>query len=79
MTIHLPLDERQNVRLVRRYGVAIFLFGSLLSLVEAVGLWRRSYWAVAGPVAAAAGAVAALLIWLGATLATTPMPPEELS
>ncbi len=78
MTIHLPLDERQNVRLVRRYGVALLLLGSALSLVEAVALWRRSYWAVAGPVAAAAGAVVGLLLWLGAVLATTPMPPEDL-
>ena len=29
MTIHLPLDERQTVRLVRRYGVALLLLDTV--------------------------------------------------
>lgn len=50
-------------------------------LALAIGILRKSYWAVALPVAAGAGAVSALAFWIGWTMLSTDVdaqPEEEL-
>lgn len=74
--IHLPLPEERSVALARRYGSILAAFGALLVGLQLVGLLRRSYWAVALPVAAITISGGATLVWLGRLLMTTPYEGE---
>ncbi|GBD22839.1 hypothetical protein HRbin29_00484 [bacterium HR29] len=75
--IHLPLPEERSVALARRYGTILAAAGGALALFQLVGLARRSYWAVAVPVAAVTLAGAGALVWIGRLLMTTPYEPAE--
>lgn len=75
--IHLPLAEERSVALARRYGSILATFGALVVGLQLFGLLRRSYWAVALPVAAITLSGGAALLWLGRLLMTTPYESEE--
>jgi len=57
------------------YGMVICALSGLLALIFGVGILKRSYYALALPVAA--GTLGALYIafWIGRALITTPIEP----
>ncbi|HLZ71685.1 MAG TPA: hypothetical protein VKV26_17420 [Dehalococcoidia bacterium] len=62
-------------------GVAIVAAAVVQLLFFAVGIVRRSYWALALPIAFAVAGISALAIWVGWTMMTTeadvPEPEDE--
>lgn len=58
-------------------GVLIMAGAALEAVLFAIGLIRRSYLAVALPVAGAIAALSALAFWIGWTMATTPADMPE--
>gem|GEM_PF-1337469 len=76
--IHLPVSEERSVALPRRYGSLVAAVGGALAALELLGLARRSYWAVAAPVAAVTLAGAGALLWLGRLLMTTPYESPDV-
>jgi len=70
------MDE-QAVALTRRYGMIISAISVFAGLVYAIGLIRRSYWALALPVTAATAGMLYIALWIGRALMTTPSEPED--
>jgi hypothetical protein len=69
--------EEQSAALARKYGAIITGVSVVVGLIYAVGLVRRSYWALALPVTAVTfGALGASLL-IGRTLMTTPDESTE--
>ncbi len=63
----------------RLYGAIIC--GSTLAIVAVLldGVRRRSYWALAAPLLLTSLGILSIAFWIGWTLATTRLPPPELS
>lgn len=59
-------------------GPVLMAVSALQMLLLTFGVLRRSYYAVALPVLAAAGVVSALLFWIGYTMATMEADLAEL-
>jgi len=57
------------------YGLIICLTSAVTALVFLIGVLKRSYWAIAGPVTV--GFLGALYVafWIGRALITTPIEP----
>ena len=70
------MDE-QAVMLTRRYGMIISAVSVVTGLIYALGLIRRSYWALALPVTAATAGMLYISLWIGRALVTTPSEPDE--
>jgi len=67
-----------NVERSRQFGQAM-MAGSVLSLLLFLaGVKRRSYMALAIPVAVALAAIAGLTFWVGYTMATTRWDEEDV-
>lgn len=66
-----------DTRLTRRYGSAITAASVIAACLFLFALARRSYWAVAVPVAIATAASLALTGALGRLLMTTPDEPPD--
>ncbi|HJM76535.1 MAG TPA: hypothetical protein QGI71_11875 [Dehalococcoidia bacterium] len=60
-----------NVDQSRQLGQALMGGAGLSVFLVLIGMARRSYMAIAVPVAAGLGIVAALAFWVGYTMATT--------
>jgi hypothetical protein len=65
-----------NVDQSRQLGQALMGGAGLSVLLVLIGMARRSYMAIAVPVAAGLGIVAALAFWVGYTMATTEWEEE---
>lgn len=50
----------------------------VLALLFLVGLWNQSYWALALPVAVGVSFALGLTFWVGYTIATIRVEPEDL-
>jgi hypothetical protein len=68
----VPEAERSRI-----YGLFICLVSLLLGVVFAVGVIRRSYAALALPVAAAFLGALYIAFWIGRALVTTPLAPPD--
>ena len=71
------MDE-EAVALTRRYGMIISLAAAFAGFIYAVGVLRKSYWALALPVTAATGGMLYVALWIGRALMTTPSEPPEV-
>ena len=69
--------NQNDPALGRRYGSLLAAGAALAGAVFAVGLARRSYWAVALPVTVAVSTMVAGAIAVGRLLATTPDEPAD--
>ena len=67
-----------SVERSRQLGQALMGVSVLSLLIFLSGMTRRSYAAVAVPVAAGLGVVAALTFWVGYTMATTRWEDDEV-
>jgi hypothetical protein len=65
-----------NVDQSRQLGQALMGGAGLSVILMLIGMARRSYMAIAVPVAAGLGIVAALAFWVGYTMATTEWEEE---
>jgi hypothetical protein len=65
-----------NVDQSRQLGQALMGGAGLSIFLVLIGMARRSYMAIAIPVAAGLGVVAALAFWVGYTMATTEWEEE---
>lgn len=61
----------------RRSGALISLVAVLFGAVFAVGVLRRSYWALAIPVSIGTGSALYVVLWIGRALMTTPAEPAQ--
>jgi len=62
----------------RRLGTFMMVFSAIEMLIMVVGVMRRSYLAIALPVAAAVALASALTFWVGWTMANTEPDLAEL-
>ena len=62
----------------RQLGQALMSVSVLSLLMFLTAMTRRSYLAVAAPVAAGLGVIAALTFWVGYTMATTQWEDDEV-
>jgi uncharacterized membrane protein YesL len=62
----------------RQLGMFLMIGAALQALIMLIGIARRSYLAVALPVAAAVGLISALAFWVGWTLVNTEAELAEL-
>lgn len=72
------MEQRELAQRSQLYGLIICAASAFTALVFLIGVLRRSYWAVAGPVVI--GFLGALYVafWIGRALITTPIePPAE--
>jgi hypothetical protein len=72
------VEQRDLARRSQLYGLIICAASAMTALVFLIGVLRRSYWALAGPVVV--GFLGALYVafWIGRALVTTPVePPAE--
>lgn len=69
-----PVTENRN----RRSGLLIFAIVGALGLLFTGGVVRRSYWALALPVAGGVFSVLYVAFWIGRALIMTPPPGTEL-
>ncbi len=67
-----------SVERSRQLGQALMGVSVLSLLMFLAGMTRRSYAAVAVPVAAGLGVIAALTFWVGYTMATTRWEDDEV-
>ena len=67
-----------SVERSRQLGQALMGVSMLSLLIFLSGMTRRSYVAVAVPVAAGLGVIAALTFWVGYTMATTRWEDDEV-
>ncbi len=67
-----------SVERSRQLGQALMGVSVLSLLIFLSGMTRRSYVAVAVPVAAGLGVIAALTFWVGYTMATTEWENDEV-
>ncbi len=61
----------------RLQGVLICLVAAVLGVVFLLGLLRGAWWAVALPVGALLAFVLGLVFWVGFTIATIQVEPED--
>jgi hypothetical protein len=61
----------------RQTGAIVCAASATTATAFMVGLWRRSYWAVAIPVIGGVVVFILVAIWVGLTLALTPVKPES--
>lgn len=61
----------------RIQGALICVAAAAAGLLFAIGILRESYWALAIPVAAGVAFVLGLAFWVGWTIATIRVEPEE--
>ncbi|MGE5595162.1 MAG: hypothetical protein ACM3S1_03895 [Hyphomicrobiales bacterium] len=69
--------QRQSAAAARRYGAVMTVVSLVAAALFLVGLARRSYAALAIPVATVVLGGLAVAVWLGRLLMTTPEPPED--
>ena len=61
----------------RQLGMFIVIGASIQMLIMLIGTARRSYMVIALPVLVATGIVSALAFWVGWTIATIRVEPED--
>lgn len=61
----------------RRYGLIICIASAALGLIYALGLLRKSYWALALPLTAATVGALSVSLWIGRALLETTFEPLD--
>ncbi|GAB4322295.1 MAG: hypothetical protein Kow0010_03000 [Dehalococcoidia bacterium] len=64
--------DQAAITQTRVYGAIISLFAVIGGVVYAVGVLKRSYWALALPVTAATLGALYITLWIGRALIATP-------
>lgn len=69
--------QQESTALARRYGTIITIVSVVSAVLFLLGVARRSYFALAVPVAVMVVGGLGVAAWLGRLLMTTPEPQEE--
>jgi hypothetical protein len=70
------MDEHAIAQ-TRRSGIIIAIISTLLGVVYAIGVLRRSYWALAAPVTLATAGALYIALWIARALIATPAGPVD--
>ena len=69
--------DQEAIAATRRYGAIISAASVVIGLVFAIGVLRKSYWALALPVTAGTMSALYIALWIGRALMTTPSEPQD--
>jgi hypothetical protein len=69
--------DQEAIERTRKYGIVISAIAIAVGAVYAVGVIRRSYWALALPVTAATAGALYITLWIGRALIATPTEAES--
>jgi hypothetical protein len=70
------MDEHAIAQ-TRRSGIVIAVIATLFGVAYAVGVLRRSYWALAAPVTLVTAGALYIALWIARALIATPAEPVD--